>query len=129
MTAATHDPEHALLLHWERSLAGLLRARDPEAAISKITTDLQPPLAGAIATIDRDGLKIASLLVTQLRFERLMHGSLRASAWFEAQPQQFTRVFRRYHAEVPATASFPADEGVCFDTWATACAVWPATSE
>ena len=49
--------------------------------------------------------------------ERLVQGSREASAWFDSDPRSFVATFRRYHAEVPASATFPADEAALFAAW------------
>ena len=43
----------------------------------------------------------AALLATRLRFERALRGSGQVEKWFEEDPEDFTRVFRAYHAAVP----------------------------
>lgn len=105
----------------ERRLAAALRAHDPEAALAVATDDpaLSPELRRRVAAVHGDGLRLAARLVTRLRFERLVQGSPRASEWFEADPRSFVAAFRRYHAEVPASAVFPADEAALFATWCT----------
>lgn len=107
----------AELLALERALASALRAPDPVSALARATEGLSPEHAGALARIAPDGLRIAALLVARLRFERLAQGSSLASQWFEDDPAGFAAAFRRYHAEVPASAIFPADEGVLFAAW------------
>lgn len=103
----------------ERAIAAALRAPDPAAALAEeqARAGEGSPLAEQLATIDREGLRIAALLVARLRFERLIQGSPAASRWFEADPAAFARALRRYHAEVPATAHFPADEAALFERW------------
>ncbi len=107
----------AELLALERALASALRAPDPVSALARATEGLSPEHAGALARIAPDGLRIAALLVARLRFERLTQGSSLASQWFEDDPAGFAAAFRRYHAEVPASAIFPADEGELFAAW------------
>lgn len=107
----------AELLALERALASALRAPDPVSALARATEGLSPEHAGALARIAPDGLRIAALLVARLRFERLAQGSSLASQWFEDDPAGFAAAFRRYHAEVPASAIFPADEGELFAAW------------
>lgn len=102
----------------ERAMAAALRSPDPAAALAGAIASFEgSPLAAQVAAIDPEGLRIAALLVARLRFERLIQGSPRASQWFESDPAAFARAFRRYHAEVPATAHFPADEAALFDGW------------
>lgn len=103
----------------ERRLAAALRAHDPVAALAAAVDDpaLSPALRQRVAAVQGDGLRLAARLVTRLRFERLVQGSLRASEWFDSDPRSFVAAFRRYHAEVPASAVFPADEAALFATW------------
>ena len=74
-------------------------------------------LRARVGAIQSDGLLLAARLVVRLRFERLVQGSPRASAWFDDDPRSFVAAFRRYHAEVPARAHFPADEAELFAAW------------
>lgn len=105
----------------ERRLATALRAHDPEAALAAAIVDptFSPELRRRVAAVQGDGLRLAARLVTRLRFERLVQGSLRASEWFDTDPRSFVAAFRRYHAEVPASAVFPADEAALFAAWCT----------
>lgn len=109
------DTGTAELLALERALASALRAPDPVSALARAAEGLS--LAPALAGVAPDGLRIAALLVARLRFERLTQGSSLASQWFEDDPAGFAAAFRRYHAEVPAGAIFPADEGELFAAW------------
>jgi hypothetical protein len=94
------------LADWEARLAAAMRAEDPVAAVRA----LHP---GA----DADGVRMTALLVARLRFERLVRGSAAAEAWFDRDPADFARAFRRYHAEVAPRAFFPADEAELFESW------------
>lgn len=91
---------------WEAQLAAAMRAEDPVAAVRA----LHP---GA----DADGVGMTALLVARLRFERLVRGSPAAEAWFDRDPADFARAFRRYHAEVAPRAFFPAGEAELFEAW------------
>lgn len=108
------DDELAAL---ERRLAAALRAHDPVAALAVDDPTFSPELRTRLAAVQHDGLRLAARLVTRLRFERLVQGSPRASEWFDGDPRSFVAAFRRYHAEVPATAVFPADEAALFADW------------
>ncbi len=92
----------------ERRLAHALRSPDPLTALAD-----EPDRA----TLDPDGLRLAALFIARLRFERLQHGDLEAAAHFDRDPADFTRLFRRYHAEVPPTAAFPQDEAAHYRRW------------
>jgi hypothetical protein len=94
------------LRDYETRLAAAMRADDPVAAVRA----LHP-------TVDGDGVQMAALLIARLRFERLLRGSPDAEAWFDRDPADFARAFRRYHAEVAPRAFFPADEAALFSAW------------
>jgi hypothetical protein len=94
------------LAEYERRLAAAMRAADPVAAVRA----LHPG-------VDADGVRLTALLVARLRFERLLRGSPEAEAWFDGDPAGFARAFRRYHAEVPPRAFFPAEEAALFAAW------------
>ena len=108
------DP-HALAaqLEHERALAAVLRAPDPVAALARAPASLQAALAG----VDPDGLRLAALFITRLRFERVQHGDLAAARHFDDAPAEFAAVFRRYLAEVAPTAAFAQDEGALYRRW------------
>jgi hypothetical protein len=91
---------------WETLLAAAMRAEDPVAAVQALHPDA-----------DADGVRMTALLVARLRFERLVRGSPAAEAWFDRDPADFARAFRRYHADVPPRAFFPADEAELFEAW------------
>jgi hypothetical protein len=94
------------LRDWETRLAAAMRADDPVATVRS----LHP---GA----DGDGVRMTALLVAKLRFERLLRGAPEAEAWFDRDPADFARAFRRYHAEVPPSAFFPGEEARLFARW------------
>jgi len=74
---------------------------------------------GAVAQ-QSDGVLLTARLVLQLRFGRLMRGSVPASRWFERDPQGFTEAWRVYHREVPPTARTPGAEARAFEGWVAA---------
>jgi hypothetical protein len=91
------------LADFERRVASLLLSHDPASSTQRDATS--------------DGVRIASLLVARLRFERLRHGSTRATVWFEEDPRAFTTAFKRYHRSVRPTSWFPSDEARAFEEW------------
>jgi hypothetical protein len=107
---------------FEERLVGILMARDPSQALraAAIDSTLPASLRRAFAGASPDGVRLAALLVARLRFERLMRGCPEAAGAFEADPGKFAASFRRYHAEVPPTAFFPAAEAALFRVWAAA---------
>ena len=94
------------LREYETRLAAAMRADDPVAAMRAIHP-----------AVDGDGVQMAALLIARLRFERLLRGSPAAESWFDRDPADFARAFRRYHAEVAPSAFFPADEAALFAAW------------
>ena len=70
--------------------------------------------------MSEDGLCVAALRVAQLRLARLLRGSPPAEDWLARDAPAFTRAFRRYHAEVPPTAFFPAGEARLWDAFRAA---------
>lgn len=101
----------------EEILARAMIAPDPVDVLGRAARDdtLPASVRKALAAVDADGLRLSALLVVRLRFERLMQGSVEASAWFERDPEGFSAAFRRYHHSVPPTASFPPQEAQLFD--------------
>ena len=112
---ATQSPERWL----EDVLVKAMTSPDPALVIRRARSDKRLPssLHNALAAIHEDGLRLTALLVVRLRFERLVQGSVEASAWFERDPEGFAAVFRRYHREVPPTAHFPPQEAQLFHAW------------
>ena len=100
-----------------QSLLGeALTDADSETVLRRATT-LPAELRRAVEDIDRGGLRIASVLVAQLRFQRLLNGSERAGAWWNRDQRGFTEAFKRYHREVPPAGSDPWTEAAQFDEW------------
>ncbi len=111
--------QSALERQYEELLQRVLRSPDPVLALrterEKFPTN--HPLATVLANIDADGLRVTSLLVARLRFERLIQGSDLASRWFDEDAEVFTQTFRKYHAETPMRAFFPREEAADFARW------------
>jgi hypothetical protein len=103
------------LERYERAMAGVMLAGDPVAALEA----LPPDDRALLEPIDRDGLRIAALLVARLRFERLMNGSRAAADWFEEDPRAFTAAFKRYHTAVAPLSTIPKLEARAFEAWLT----------
>ena len=103
----------------EQVIARALRAPDPVAALAIAAEDETLPEAArkALANVDPDGVRRTALIITRLRFERLMQGSRLAAQWFEDDPGEFTAAFKCYQAGVAPTATFPSDEGRLFEAW------------
>lgn len=105
----------------ERFLVDALRAQDPGEALAEARSGrgrrLSKELRAALEHVDPDGFRIAALLVTKLRFERLLRGSSEAERLFDEDPGGFARLFKRYAHEVPPTAVFPSEEAALFAQW------------
>lgn len=104
------------LERYERVMSGVLLATDPVAALEALPDGDR----ALIEPIDHDGLRMSALLIARLRFERLMHGSVRAAEWFEQDPRSFAAAFKRYHSAVPPLSTFPPQEARAFEAWVTA---------
>ncbi len=96
-------------------LARALTAPDPALPLGA-AGDLPEDLRRAVEAIDRDGLRIAAVLVAQLRFARLIQGSAKAGEWFADDPAGFSHTFRAYHHAVPP-AEDPWGEAQSFHRW------------
>jgi hypothetical protein len=107
------------LIEFEALLAKIVCDPDPIQARAKLLQleALSREQRELLASIDEDGLRMTSLLVTKLRFERLLRGSAEAEQWFEEDPRDFARAFKQYHKEVPPTAFFPPEEAKLFRAW------------
>jgi len=105
---------------FDKLVADALLAADPVAVLRAAQDgDWPPELREAIAAAAsaEDGVRLTGLLVAKLRFERLMQGSRVAGEWFDRDPKEFAEAFRRYHAEVPPTATDPGGEARLFEAW------------
>lgn len=100
----------APLGRFERTAADVVLSTDVRAAIGALDEQER----ALFEHVDLDGLAISALIVARLRFERLIHGSREAGAWFDADARGFTDAFKRFHVSVPPTAVFPSDEARAF---------------
>ena len=107
------------LIQFETLLARIVCDPDPIQARAKILqlAEFSQEQRELLASIDEDGLRMTALLVTKLRFERLLRGCAQAEQWFEEDPRDFSRAFKEYHREVPPTAFFPPEEARLFLGW------------
>jgi hypothetical protein len=104
---------------FERGYARALTSPDPVAAIRALSRDreVDADTRARLAVADADGIRLSALLITRLRFERLLRASPEAERWFDEDPQAFTAAFRDYHHSVPPTSFFPRDEAAAFAKW------------
>lgn len=102
------------LAQLQRLLADALTSGDPAAFVrAHGTAGGWPELAAASA----DGLRMAALLISKLRFERLVQGSRAAGEWFHRDGRGFTAAFAEYHRDVPPRAHDPWQEAAAFAAW------------
>jgi hypothetical protein len=106
-----------MLASLQDSILRALLADDPAAALERARAAAPPEERAAMAHIDADGFRIASLLVKKLRFERLCRGDAENESWFSRDPRGFTQLFRDYHREVPPVEYFPREEAARFREW------------
>lgn len=104
---------------FQRLLADAVLSSDPVASVAALARNRRLPasLRRLVPKISPDGVRISALLVTKLRFERLVNGDARIRGWFEEAPRAFVSLFRRYHSEVPPTFLFPRAEAEAFGRW------------
>jgi len=110
-------PTHAD--RFERAYGSALCERDPVAAIGRIAVgpDCPSGLRRSLETVDPDGIRLTGLLITKLRFQRLVNGSGEATRWFLRDGAGFTAAFLAYHrAELPREHA-PAREARRFHAW------------
>jgi len=117
-----HDERECGLVElaaYERLFARAFSSRKPLAVLRAARDDESTPagLRLALAKLDERGVRVSSLIVTRLRFERLLNGSRSAGEWFERDPAGFTAAFKRYQDAVEPTASFAQDEARAFEAW------------
>ena len=97
-----------LALHDERPVERL------RELVAKASDSLDDEERAALLGVDPDGLRMTSLLVRKLRFERLVSGDPELRAACERDPRGVTESFVRYARAVPPTSSFPAEEAAAF---------------
>lgn len=70
---------------FEQLLARAMTAEDPVAALRQASRDrrLDADTRRRLANADDNGVRMSALLVTRLRFERLLRGSPEAERWFD----------------------------------------------
>jgi hypothetical protein len=104
---------------YEELFSRAFSSRDPLAVLRAARDDSSTPAAlrEALSSLDEHGVRISSLIVTRLRFERLLNGSRAAGEWFERDPADFTAAFKRYQDQVPPETAFAQDEARAFEVW------------
>lgn len=102
----------------EVALAAAWADPRPEVALRRLLAlPLGPEVRAAVrrAVDEPAGLGITRRLITRLRFERLVQGSARASAWFDEDPAWFAQAYAQYVGATPPTAFLPGDEAALFE--------------
>lgn len=102
------DDEMRQLADLQRRLGEALTADDPIA----FWREHLPEVA-----LDAAGVHVAALLVTKLRFQRLVNASRWAATWFDDDPAGFAAAFRAYRRAVPGPHLDPWREAEAFDAW------------
>ncbi len=117
--ADPNEPAERELEAYEQLFSRAFSSRDPLAVLRSARDDAATPttLREALSSLDEHGVRLSSLIVTRLRFERLLNGSRWAGEWFERDPAEFTAAFKRYQDEIPPQASFAQDEARAFEAW------------
>lgn len=101
-----------------RVLAAALVAERPlevlRAEVERAGESLSPEERAWLLAANPDGLRVTSLLVRKLRFERVLAGDAALARAFEADPEAIVARFRRYEASVPARFEGAAEEARAF---------------
>jgi hypothetical protein len=97
-----------------------LLADDPPATLQRLLAagDVPAEVRAALGRVDEDGLRLASLLIRKLRFERLTRALPELGTSFIADPASFAAHFADYTAAVPPEGYFPDEEGRLYQRWA-----------
>jgi hypothetical protein len=106
----------------QRILVDAVHSDDP---VARVRTLVDAAPAGALSederawllAVDADGLRVASLVVRKLRFERAVRGDRALGAEFEAAPERVVAAWRRYERAVPPSAEDASDEAAAFRAW------------
>ena len=103
----------------ERAYGAALCERDPVAAFDRLANapGCRPALRTALAAADRDGVHLTGLLITKLRFQRVLNGSSEATRWFLRDSAAFAAAFLGYHRRELPTDHAPAREARNFHAW------------
>ena len=102
-----------MLADLQKVLVACCMADDPVAALHTARRE-HPELAATLDHLDADGLRLTSLLVKKLRFERILRGDRQLQDRFHANPTLFTTAFRHYLGTEPPTCVFPQEEAQRF---------------
>ncbi len=108
-----------MLADLQRILSAALYSEDPCAVLRSAAADphLSAEDRAYLTAMSADGVRIASLLVKKLRFQRITGGDAGAKALFDSDPAAFVLLFRQYAADIPASEMFPDAEGRRFRKW------------
>lgn len=109
--------DDGLALQWQHSLGPAMRQLQPVQALMDGARSLPEAHRAAIASADKDGIRLSAMLIAKLRLERILNGVPGAEQALDTDPAGFTAEFSAYHREVPSTAVFPWDEARSFKAW------------
>jgi hypothetical protein len=106
-----------VLSEFQRILALALHDAAPRERLRELAQDaaLTSDERGLLEAIDDDALKLTSLVVRKLRFERVLRGSPEVREELERDPDRVRGELRAYVREVPPRFGFPDDEARAFE--------------
>jgi hypothetical protein len=106
----------------QRLLVLALHDARPAERLRQLVADagdgLTPDERARLLAADADGLRVTSLIVRKLRFERILRGDAALRAACDRDRAAFAAEFARYCAAVPPTSAFPAEEARAFRRFA-----------
>ena len=108
-----------MLSEVQRLLVLACQSADPKGALDAALggAALDADERAWLAAMDADGLRVTSLIVRKLRFERVVLGDPGLGERFDRDPAAFSADFVRYAAEVAPRAVFAGDEAAAFSEW------------
>ena len=102
-----------MLADLQRVLLKMLAGAPPEE-LERETASLSAEERALLERMEPDGVRLTSLLLRKLRFERICRGDLGMEEWFDHAPESFSSAFKSYDQEVPPTKFFPLEEARAF---------------
>jgi hypothetical protein len=109
----TRETDEAAL---EEALVRVLTAEAPIEALHAelASTKTRPAVRAWLQQCGEAGVRVAALLVAQLRFGRLIQGSDDVARFFDEDPAGFAQAFRSFHGTTPACCFFPVGDARAF---------------
>lgn len=106
----------------QKLLLDALLSDDPEQMLRDSiaqASDLSAEERDWLRRIDGAGLRLTSLMVQKLRFERLTRADPELGRLFQEEPERFMELFQAYTAAVTPTVYFPGQEAALYRQWLT----------